>query len=55
VRGNIPVPVFATGEIETKYAGYCTGVHNMLEMTGFPSVIPVYSGLESVEAVLLAS
>ena len=30
-------------------------VHHVLEMTGIPSVIPVYSGYESAEAVLLAS
>lgn len=30
-----------------------TGVHNVLEVTGIPQIIPVYSHLESAEAVLL--
>jgi len=30
-------------------------VLNVLEMTGIPSIIPIYSSLESAEAVLLAS
>lgn len=29
-------------------------VLNILEMTGIPSIIPIYSSLESAEAVLLA-
>ena len=89
-----------TGEIETKFEGYCTGngvrvvvdlsgvdfvastgirlltltaksvarrggrmvlikpnpsVQNVLEITGIPADIPVYSHLESAETVLLAA
>ena len=29
-------------------------VHQLLEMTGVPSIIPIYSSLESAETVLLA-
>jgi anti-anti-sigma factor len=91
--------IIGTGEIETKFAGYCTGdkvrvvvdisevdflasigirlltltaksvasrggrmalvkptseVHRVLEITGIPAMIPVYSQLESAEAVLMA-
>jgi anti-sigma B factor antagonist len=92
--------VTGTGEIETKFAGYCSGdkvrvvvdisevdflastgirlltstaksivrrggrmvlikpnpnVQNVLEITGIPAFIPVYSHLESAETVLLAA
>jgi anti-anti-sigma factor len=92
--------IIGTGEIETKFAGHCSGdnmrvvvdlsevdflasigirlltltaksvarrggkmvlvnpipdVHRVLEITGIPAIIPVYSGLESAEAVLLGS
>ena len=92
--------IFGTGEIETKFAGYCAGdkvrvivdlsqvdflasigirlltltaksvasrggrmvllnpvteVHDVLEITGIPAIIPIYSQLESAETVLLAS
>ena len=92
--------IIGTGEIETKFPGYCSGdkvrvvvdlsevdflasigirlltltakavasrggrmvlvnpipdVHRVLEITGIPAIIPVYSGLESAEAVLMAS
>ena len=92
--------VIGTGEIETKFAGYCSGdnvrvvvdlsevdflasigirlltltaksvasrggrlaiveptpeVQNVLEITGIPGIIPVYSQFESAEAVLLSS
>jgi anti-anti-sigma factor len=30
-------------------------VHNVLEVTGIPAIIPIYSSLESAETVLLAS
>ena len=92
--------IIGTGEIETKFAGYCGGenvrvvvdlsevdfiasigirlltltaksagsrggkmvllnpapdVDHVLDVTGIPSVIPVYSQMESAETVLLAS
>jgi anti-sigma B factor antagonist len=92
--------VIGTGEIETKFAGYCSGdnvrvvvdlsavdflasigirlltltaksvvhrggrmvllnptpeVQRVLEITGIPAMIPVYSHLESAETVLLAA
>jgi len=92
--------VIGTGEIETKFSGYCSGdkvrvvvdladvdflasigirmlvttaksiasrggkmallnptfdVHGVLEVTGVPAIIPIYSQLESAETVLLAS
>jgi anti-anti-sigma factor len=92
--------VVGTGEIETKFSGYCTGrnvrvvvdlsevdylasigislltltaksiaswggrmailnptpeVQHVLEITGIPEFIPMYSHLESVETVLMAS
>lgn len=91
--------VIGTGEIETRFAGYCSGdkvrvvvdmsevdflasigirlltltaksvasrggrmalvgpipdVQHVLEITGIPAMIPVYSQMESAEAVLLA-
>ena len=91
--------IIGTGEIETKFTGYCSGdnvrvivdlsgvdflasigirllmliaksiatrggkmvllnpipdVHNVLEITGIPAIIPIYSQLESAETVLLA-
>ena len=91
--------IIGTGEIETKFTGYCSGdnvrvvvdlsevdflasigirllmltaksiatrggkmvllnpipeVHSVLEITGIPSIIPIYSQLESAETVLLA-
>ena len=91
--------IIGTGEIETKFAGYCSGekvrvvvdvsevdflasigirllvltaktvanrkgkmvilnpnpnVLNVLDLAGIPSIIPIYSELESAEAVLLA-
>jgi anti-anti-sigma factor len=96
--GNLDV--IGTGEIETKFSGYCAGrnvrvvvdlsevdylasigirlltltaksiasrggrmailnptpeVQNVLEITGIPEFIPMYSHLESVETVLMAS
>lgn len=92
--------VIGTGEIETKFSGYCSGdnirmvvdlsgvdflasigirmlvttaksvasrggkmvllnptsdVHGVLEVTGIPAIIPIYSQLESAETVLLVS
>ena len=92
--------ILGTGEIETKFAGYCNGenvrvivdlsevdflasigirmltltakalasrggrmalvgpvpeVQHVLEITGIPAIIPVYSHFESAEAVLLGS
>ncbi len=92
--------VIGTGEIETKFSGYCSGdkvrvvvdladvdflasigirmlvttaksvasrggkmvllnptsdVRGVLEVTGIPAIIPIYSQLESAETVLLAS
>jgi len=92
--------IIGTGEIETKFAGYCTGenvrvivdlsevdflasigirlltltaksvasrggkmvildpipeVKEVLEITGIPAIIPIYSYLESAETVLMAS
>ena len=92
--------IIGTGEIETKFTGYCAGdkvrvivdlsevdflasigirlltltaksivrrggkmallnpipdVYNVLETTGIPSIIPIYSTLESVESVLLTA
>jgi anti-anti-sigma factor len=92
--------ILGTGEIETKFAGHCSGenvrvvvdlsgvdflasigirllmmnaksistrggkmvlinpipeVHSVLEITGIPAIIPIYSQLESAETVLLAS
>ncbi len=91
--------IIGMGQIETKFAGYCSGdnvrvivdmwgvsflasigirllvinaksiasrngkmvilnpsadVLNVLEITGIPAIIPIYSQLESAEAVLLA-
>jgi anti-sigma B factor antagonist len=91
--------IIGTGEIETKFTGYCAGdkvrmvvdlsdvdflasigirlltltaksvatrggkmvllnpvpeVQNVLEITGIPAIIPIYSQLESAEVVLLA-
>ena len=91
--------IIGTGEIETKFSGYCAGekvrvlvdlsevdflasigirllvltaksvagrggkmvllnpnanVHNVLDLAGIPSIIPIYSEIESAEAVLLA-
>jgi anti-anti-sigma factor len=92
--------IIGTGEIETKFTGYCAGdkvrvvvdlsevdflasigirllvltaksiasrggkmallkptpeVQSVLEVTGIPAIIPIYSHLESVETVLMAS
>ena len=92
--------IIGTGEIETKFAGYCAGekvrvivdlskvdflasigirlltltaksvanrggkmvildpipeVQDVLEITGIPAIIPIYSYLESAETVLMAS
>ena len=92
--------IIGTGEIETKFAGYCAGekvrvivdlskvdflasigirlltltaksvtsrggkmvilnpipeVHEVLEITGIPAIIPMYSQLESAETILMAS
>ena len=92
--------IIGTGEIETKFAGYCAGdkvrvvvdlsevsflasigirlliltaksvasrggkmillnpiteVQHVLEITGIPAIIPIYSQLESAETVLLSS
>jgi len=92
--------ILGTGEVETKFAGYCNGenarvivdlsevdflasigirmltltanavasrggrmalvgaipeVQHVLEITGIPAIIPVYSHFESAEAVLLGS
>lgn len=91
--------IIGTGEIETKFAGYCAGekvrvivdlshvnflssigirllmltaksvtsrggkivilrpipeVQNVLEITGIPAIIPIYSHLESAETVLIS-
>jgi len=91
--------IVGTGEIETKFAGYCSGenvrvivdlagveflasigirllmlnaksiakrggkmviinpnpeVKHILEVTGIPGIIPIYSSLESAETVLMA-
>jgi anti-anti-sigma factor len=91
--------IIGTGEIETKFMGYCAGekvrvvvdlsevdflasigirllvltaksiasrngkmallnptpeVHHVLEITGIPDIIPIYSHLESAETVLMA-
>lgn len=91
--------IIGTGEIETRFSGYCAGdrsrvvvdlsqvdfltsigirllvltaksvasrggmmvlinpipeVHGVLEITGIPAIIPIYSHLESAETVLLA-
>ncbi|HZJ25291.1 MAG TPA: STAS domain-containing protein [Anaerolineales bacterium] len=92
--------IIGTGEIETKFTGYCSGekirvivdlsevdflasigirllmltaksvasrggkmvilnpvpeVQNVLEITGFPAIIPIYSHLESAETILMAA
>jgi anti-sigma B factor antagonist len=92
--------IVGTGEIETKFTGYCAGekvrvivdlsevsflasigirllmltarsvnkrggkmvivkpipdVQHVLEVTGIPAIIPIYSSLESAETVLMAS
>ncbi len=92
--------IIGSGEIETRFAGYCSGekvrvvvdlskveylasigirllimnaksvatrggkmillnpiaeVQSVLEVTGIPAIIPIYSSLESAETVLLAS
>jgi anti-sigma B factor antagonist len=92
--------IIGTGEIETKFTGYCSGekvrvivdlsgvdflasigirlltltaksvanrggkmvilnpipeVQDVLEITGIPAIIPIYSYLESAETVLMAS
>jgi len=92
--------IIGTGEIETKFTGYCSGDHirvvvdlanvdflasigirlllltaksvvkrggkmiiikpipevqSVLEITGIPALIPIYSELESAETILLAS
>jgi len=92
--------IIGTGEIETKFAGYCAGekvrvivdlskvdflasigirlltltaksvasrggkmvilnpileVQDVLEITGIPAIIPMYSQLESAETILMAS
>lgn len=92
--------IIGTGEIETKFTGYCAGdkvrlvvdlsevyflasigirllvltaksiasrggkmtflnptneVQQVLEITGIPAIIPIYSQLESAEAVLMAT
>ena len=91
--------IIGTGEIETKFTGYCAGekvrvivdvskvdflasigirllmltvksvvsrggkmvilnpiseVQNVLELTGIPAIIPIYSHLESAETILMA-
>jgi anti-anti-sigma factor len=100
IRLGGKLDIIGTGEIETKFNGYCSGdqvrvvvdlsnvdflasigirllvltaksiasrggkmvlldpipeVHSVLEITGIPAVIPIYSTLESAETVLLAS
>jgi len=100
IRLSGKLDIIGTGEIETKFAGYCTGdkarvvvdiskvnflasigirlltltaksvanrggkmvilnpipeVQQVLEITGIPAIIPIYSQLESAETVLLAS
>jgi anti-sigma B factor antagonist len=92
--------IIGTGQIETKFAGYCAGdkvrvivdlsevdflasigirmltltaksivsrggkivllnptpeVQHVLEVTGIPAIIPIYSHLESAETILMAS
>jgi anti-anti-sigma factor len=100
IRLKGKLDILGTGEIETKFAGYCGGekarvvvdltdveflasigirlltltaksvagrggklvllnptpdVYHVLDVTGIPAMIPVYSQLESAERVLLAS
>ena|SRR5688572_5222184 len=100
IKLNGKLDIVGTGEIETKFTGYCGGenvrvvvdlseveflasigirlltltaksvssrggkivllnptpdVHHVLDVTGIPSMIPVYSHFESAETVLLAS
>ena len=100
IKLNGKLDIIGTGQIETKFADYCSGenvrvvvdlsevdfiasigirlltltaksvigrggkmvllnpapdVHHVLDVTGIPSVIPIYSHLESAETVLLAS
>lgn len=100
IKLNGKLDIIGTGEIETKFAGYCTGdkvrmvidlskvdflssigirlltltaksiasrggrmallnpvpeVQNVLEITGVPAIIPIYSHLESAETVLMSS
>ena len=100
IKLNGKLDIIGTGEIETKFAGYCSGdkarivvdlskvdflasigirlltltaksvasrggkmivlnptseVQHVLEITGIPAIIPIYSQLESAETILLAS
>ncbi len=100
IKLNGKLDIIGTGEIETKFVGYCAGdkvravvdlsevdfltsisirllvltaksvanrggklvllnpmpeVHHVLEITGIPAIIPIYSHLESAETILLAS
>ena len=100
IKLNGTLDIIGTGDIETKFTGYCSGdkvrmivdlsqvdflasigirllmltaksiasrggkmvllnpipeVHHVLEITGIPAIIPIYSQLESAETVLLAS
>jgi anti-sigma B factor antagonist len=100
IKLNGKLDIIGTGEIETKFAGYCAGekvrivvdlsdvdflasigirlfmltaksiasrggkmallnpipeVQHVLEITGIPAIIPIYSRLESAETVFLAS
>ena len=99
IKLNGKLDIIGTGEIETKFAGYCSGenvrvivdlsevsflasigirllmlnaksvnkrggkmvilnpipdVQHVLEVTGMPGIIPIYSSLESAEVVLTA-
>jgi anti-sigma B factor antagonist len=100
IKLNGEVDIVGTGQIETKFAGYCAGdkvrvivdlsevdflasigvrlltltaksiasrggkmvllnpipdVQHVLEITGIPAIIPIYSHLESAETILMAS
>jgi anti-sigma B factor antagonist len=100
IKLNGKLDIIGVGEIETKFAGYCSGdktrvvvdlsqvgflasigirlfmltaksiasrngrmvllnpspgVRHVLEITGIPAIIPIYTHLESAETVLLAS
>ena len=100
IKLNGRLDIIGTGEIETKFTGYCAGekvrvivdlsevdflasigirlltltaksvasrggkmvilnpipeVQDVLEITGIPAIIPIYSYLESAETVLMAS
>jgi anti-sigma B factor antagonist len=100
IKLNGSLDIIGTGQIETRFAGYCGGekarvvvdlsdleflasigirlltltaksvanrggkmvilnpnpdVHHVLDVTGIPAIIPIYSNFESAETILLAS